>query len=54
LLGADRVAIWSTVALIALAAPASVFASTSQLGLLLAQLAIGGAIAGVLLNRDGR
>ena len=48
-IGRRPVAIWSTAALIALAAPASVFASTSQLGLLLAQLAIGGAIAGVLL-----
>ena len=50
-IGRRPVAIWSTAALIALAAPASVFASTSQLGLLLAQLAIGGAIAGCCWSR---
>ena len=49
IVGRRPVAIWSTLALLVLAAPASVFASTSRLGLLLAQLAIGGAIAGVLL-----
>jgi MHS family proline/betaine transporter-like MFS transporter len=43
------VAVWSTLALAVLAAPASVLASSSRLGLLLAQLVIGGAIAGVLL-----
>jgi MHS family proline/betaine transporter-like MFS transporter len=47
--GRRPVAIWSTVALTVLAVPASVFASSSRLGLLLAQLAIGGAVAGVLL-----
>jgi MFS transporter, MHS family, proline/betaine transporter len=49
IVGRRPVAIWSTLALAVLAAPASVFASTSPLGLLLAQLAIGCAIAGVLL-----
>jgi MHS family proline/betaine transporter-like MFS transporter len=49
IVGRRPVAIWSTLALALLAVPASVFASTSPLGLLLAQLAIGCAIAGVLL-----
>jgi MFS transporter, MHS family, proline/betaine transporter len=47
--GRRPVAIWSTVALTLLAAPTSVFANTSRLGLLLAQLVIGAATAGVLL-----
>ena len=42
-------AIWSTAALAGLAAPMSITASTSRLGLLFAQLVIGGAMAGVLL-----
>jgi MFS transporter, MHS family, proline/betaine transporter len=49
IVGRRPVAIWSTLALALLAVPASVFASTSPLGLLLAQFAIGCAIAGVLL-----
>jgi MHS family proline/betaine transporter-like MFS transporter len=49
IVGRRPVAIWSTLALALLAVPASVFASTSPLGLLLSQLAIGCAIAGVLL-----
>ena len=47
--GRRPVAIWSTAALAVLAAPMSVFASTSRLGLLFAQMAIGGAMTGVLL-----
>jgi MHS family proline/betaine transporter-like MFS transporter len=47
--GRRPVAIWSTVVLGALAAPASLFASTSGLGLAISQLAIGAAIGGVLL-----
>jgi MFS family permease len=47
--GRRPVAIWSTAALAGLAAPMSVFASTSRLGLLFAQIAIGAAMAGVLL-----
>jgi len=46
--GRRPVAIWSTVALAVVSAPASVLASTSRLGLLLAQLIIGGVMAGVL------
>ena len=49
LIGRRPVAIWSTAALAILAAPASIAASASQLGLLLAQLIMGGALAGVLL-----
>jgi MFS transporter, MHS family, proline/betaine transporter len=47
--GRRPVAIWSTLALALVAAPASVLATTSRFGLLLAQLIIGGVIAGVLL-----
>ena len=47
--GRRPVAIWSCVALAVLAAPLSIAGSASQLGLLLAQLIIGGALAGVLL-----
>jgi MHS family proline/betaine transporter-like MFS transporter len=47
--GRRPVAMWSTAALAVLAAPMSMIASTSRLGLLSAQMAIGGAIAGVLL-----
>jgi MHS family proline/betaine transporter-like MFS transporter len=47
--GRRPVAIWSTAGLAGLAAPMSVFASTSRLGLLFAQIAIGVAMAGVLL-----
>jgi MFS transporter, MHS family, proline/betaine transporter len=47
--GRRPVAIWSCVALAVLAAPMSIAGSASQLGLLLAQLIIGGALAGVLL-----
>jgi MFS transporter, MHS family, proline/betaine transporter len=47
--GRRPVAIWSTVVLTAVAAPASVVAGTSGLGLVLAQLVVGGAVAGVLL-----
>jgi MHS family proline/betaine transporter-like MFS transporter len=49
LIGRRPVAIWSCVALAVLAAPMSIAGSASQLGLLLAQLIIGGALAGVLL-----
>jgi MFS transporter, MHS family, proline/betaine transporter len=42
-------AIWSCVALAVLAAPMSIAGGASQLGLLLAQLIIGGALAGILL-----
>jgi MFS transporter, MHS family, proline/betaine transporter len=48
-IGRRPVAIWSCVALAVLAAPLSIAGSASQLGLLLAQLIIGGALAGVLL-----
>jgi MFS family permease len=47
--GRRPVAMLSTVALAALAAPMSVVAGTSRLGLLLAQTVIGGAMVGVLL-----
>jgi MFS transporter, MHS family, proline/betaine transporter len=47
--GRRPVAIWSCVALAVLAAPMSIAASASQLGLLLAQLIIGCVLAGVLL-----
>jgi MFS transporter, MHS family, proline/betaine transporter len=47
--GRRPVAIWSCAALAVLAAPMSIAGSASQLGLLLAQLIIGGALAGVLL-----
>jgi MHS family proline/betaine transporter-like MFS transporter len=47
--GRRPVAIWSCVALAVLAPPMSIAGSASQLGLLLAQLIIGGALAGVLL-----
>lgn len=49
IVGRRPVAIWSTLALAVLAAPMSVLATTSQLGLLLAQLTIGGVVAGILL-----
>jgi MFS transporter, MHS family, proline/betaine transporter len=49
IVGRRPVAILSTVALAALAAPMSVVASTSRIGLLLAQMVIGAAMAGVLL-----
>jgi MFS transporter, MHS family, proline/betaine transporter len=49
LVGRRPVAIWSSAALAVLAAPMSLAANASQLGLLLAQLIIGGVIAGVLL-----
>ena len=49
IVGRRPVAIWSTLALAVLAAPMSVLATTSQLGLLLAQLIIGGVVAGILL-----
>ena len=49
LVGRRPVAIWSTAALAILAAPMSIAASASQLGLLLAQLIMGGVLAGVLL-----
>jgi MFS transporter, MHS family, proline/betaine transporter len=49
IVGRRPVAISSTVALAVLAAPMSVVASTSRLGLLLAQAVIGAAMAGVLL-----
>jgi MHS family proline/betaine transporter-like MFS transporter len=48
-LGRRPVALWSTAALAGLAAPMSVFASTSRMGLLVGQIVIGGAMAGVLL-----
>jgi MFS transporter, MHS family, proline/betaine transporter len=48
-IGRRPVAIWSCVALAVLAAPMSIAASASQLGLLLAQLIIGCLLAGVLL-----
>lgn len=48
-IGRRPVAIWSCVALVVLAAPMSIAASASQLGLLLAQLIIGCLLAGVLL-----
>ena len=47
--GRRPVALLSTVTLAVLAAPMSVVASTSRLGLLLAQMLIGAAMAGVLL-----
>jgi MHS family proline/betaine transporter-like MFS transporter len=47
--GRRPVAIWSTAAVAILAAPMSIAASASQLGLLLAQLIMGCAVAGVLL-----
>jgi MFS transporter, MHS family, proline/betaine transporter len=47
--GRRPVAIWSAAALAILAAPMSIAASASQLGLLLAQVIMGGALAGVLL-----
>jgi MFS transporter, MHS family, proline/betaine transporter len=49
IVGRRPVAIWSCVLLALLAAPMSIAASSSQLGLLLAQLIIGAALAGVLL-----
>jgi MHS family proline/betaine transporter-like MFS transporter len=48
-IGRRPVAIWSCLALAVLAAPMSIAASASQLGLLLAQLIIGCLLAGVLL-----
>jgi MHS family proline/betaine transporter-like MFS transporter len=47
--GRRPVARWSSLLLAVLAIPMSAVASSSQLGLLLAQLVIGGALAGVLL-----
>jgi MHS family proline/betaine transporter-like MFS transporter len=47
--GRRPVARWSSLLLAVLAIPMSVVASSSQLGLLLAQLLVGGALAGVLL-----
>lgn len=47
--GRRPVAIWSSAALAILAAPMSIAASASQLGLLLAQLIMGTVLAGVLL-----
>jgi MHS family proline/betaine transporter-like MFS transporter len=49
IVGRRPVAVSSTAALAVLAAPMSVVASTSRLGLLLAQMAIAGVMAGVLL-----
>ena len=49
IVGRRPVAIWSSLALVVLATPMSILAGTSQTGLLLAQLIIGAAFAGVLL-----
>jgi MHS family proline/betaine transporter-like MFS transporter len=49
IVGRRPVAIWSTLGLAVLAAPMSVLATTSRLGLLLAQVTIGGVVAGILL-----
>jgi MFS transporter, MHS family, proline/betaine transporter len=49
IVGRRPVAIWSSAALAVLGIPMSILASTSQTGLLLAQLIMGAALAGVLL-----
>jgi MFS transporter, MHS family, proline/betaine transporter len=49
IVGRRPVAIWSNLALAVLAIPMSLLAGTSQTGLLLAQLIMGAALAGVLL-----
>jgi MFS transporter, MHS family, proline/betaine transporter len=49
IVGRRPVAIWSSLALLILAIPTSILAGTSQTGLLLAQLIMGSALAGVLL-----